>query len=42
MQKRLKDMQAWISGIRRDQTAVRANAKILELQEDGCSRSTLS
>ncbi len=35
MQKALKDMLAWISGIRRDQTSVRANAKILELQEDG-------
>ena len=35
MQKALKDMLAWISGIRRDQTAVRANAKILELQPDG-------
>ena len=35
MQKALKDMLAWISGIRRDQTAVRATAKILELQEDG-------
>jgi phosphoadenosine phosphosulfate reductase len=35
MQKALKDIKAWISGIRRDQTAVRANAKILELQEDG-------
>jgi phosphoadenosine phosphosulfate reductase len=35
MQRALKDMQAWITGIRRDQTAVRANAKILELQEDG-------
>jgi phosphoadenosine phosphosulfate reductase len=35
MQKALKDIRAWISGIRRDQTAVRANAKILELQEDG-------
>ncbi|MGE5463809.1 MAG: phosphoadenylyl-sulfate reductase [Syntrophothermus sp.] len=35
MQRALQDMQAWISGIRRDQTAVRANAKILELQEDG-------
>lgn len=35
MQKALKDMQAWISGIRRDQTAVRAQARILELQEDG-------
>ena len=35
MQKALKDMKAWISGIRRDQTAMRAHAKILELQEDG-------
>src|SRR5215211_8049335 len=35
MQKALKDMQAWISGIRRDQTSVRASAKILELQEGG-------
>jgi phosphoadenosine phosphosulfate reductase len=35
MQQALKDVRAWISGIRRDQTAVRANAKILELQEDG-------
>jgi phosphoadenosine phosphosulfate reductase len=35
MQKALKDVKAWISGIRRDQTAVRAQAKILELQEDG-------
>jgi phosphoadenosine phosphosulfate reductase len=35
MQKALKDMLAWISGIRRDQTAVRASAKILELQNDG-------
>jgi phosphoadenosine phosphosulfate reductase len=35
MQKALKDMKAWISGIRRDQTSVRARAKILELQEDG-------
>lgn len=35
MQKALKDMKAWISGIRRDQTSVRAQAKILELQEDG-------
>src|SRR6266545_3163497 len=35
MQKALKDMKAWISGIRRDQTTVRAHAKILELQEDG-------
>ena len=35
MQKALKDVQAWISGIRRDQTSVRAQARILELQEDG-------
>jgi len=35
MQRALKDMQAWISGIRRDQTPVRAQAQILELQEDG-------
>jgi len=35
MQKALKDLKAWISGIRRDQTSVRANAKILELQDDG-------
>jgi phosphoadenosine phosphosulfate reductase len=35
MQKAMKDMLAWISGIRRDQTAVRAKARILELQDDG-------
>jgi len=35
MQTAMKDMLAWISGIRRDQTAIRAKAKILELQEDG-------
>ncbi len=35
MQRGIKDMLAWISGIRRDQTAIRAQAKILELQEDG-------
>ena len=35
MQKALKDMKAWVSGIRRDQTAVRAHAKILELQPTG-------
>ncbi len=35
MQNALKGFKAWISGIRRDQTAVRANAKILELQDDG-------
>jgi phosphoadenosine phosphosulfate reductase len=35
MQRALQDMKAWITGIRRDQTTVRANAKILELQDDG-------
>lgn len=35
MQKAMKDMLAWISGIRRDQTATRAHARILELQKDG-------
>lgn len=35
MQKAMKDLLAWISGIRRDQTPERAKAKILELQEDG-------
>lgn len=35
MQSALQNYQAWISGIRRDQTAVRASAKILELQSDG-------
>jgi phosphoadenosine phosphosulfate reductase len=35
MQKAMKEMLAWISGIRRDQTALRAKASILELQEDG-------
>lgn len=35
MQKALKDVKAWITGIRRDQTSVRAHARILELQEDG-------
>lgn len=35
MQTALQNYKAWISGIRRDQTAVRANAKILELQNDG-------
>ncbi len=35
MQKALKDIKAWISGIRRDQTAVRAEANILELQDNG-------
>jgi phosphoadenosine phosphosulfate reductase len=31
----LKDRLAWISGIRRDQTSVRAQAQILELNDDG-------
>lgn len=35
MQTALQNYKAWISGIRRDQTSVRANAKILELQGDG-------
>lgn len=35
MQRAMKDMLAWISGIRRDQTPERAKARILELQEDG-------
>lgn len=35
MQSSLKGIKAWISGIRRDQTEVRAHANILELQEDG-------
>jgi phosphoadenosine phosphosulfate reductase len=35
MQKALKDIKAWISGIRRDQTAIRSHAKILEIQNDG-------
>jgi len=35
MQTAMKDMLAWISGIRRDQTPERARSKILELQEDG-------
>ena len=35
MQAAMKGILAWISGIRRDQTAVRAKARILELQEDG-------
>jgi phosphoadenosine phosphosulfate reductase len=35
MQSALKGYKAWISGIRRDQTAVRAKAKFLELQGDG-------
>lgn len=35
MQTALKDLKAWISGIRRDQTPTRAKAKTLELQDDG-------
>jgi phosphoadenosine phosphosulfate reductase len=35
VQEALKTMKAWITGIRRDQTAVRAQARILELQPDG-------
>lgn len=35
MQNALRGYKAWISGIRRDQTSVRAKANFLELQEDG-------
>jgi phosphoadenosine phosphosulfate reductase len=35
MQKAVESVQAWISGIRRDQTGNRAHARILELQSDG-------
>lgn len=35
MQNALKGYKAWISGIRRDQTAIRAHANFLELQGDG-------
>lgn len=35
MQKAVDSVWVWISGIRRDQTAERAHAKILELQDDG-------
>jgi len=35
MQKAMHAVLAWISGIRRDQTPERANAKILEIQKDG-------
>lgn len=35
MQIALKGYRAWMSGIRRDQTAVRAKANFLELQDDG-------
>ena len=33
--KALGDLKVWISGIRRDQTEARAQAKILELQDNG-------
>jgi len=35
MQQALKGYKAWISGIRRDQTSIRAKAHFLELQENG-------
>jgi phosphoadenosine phosphosulfate reductase len=35
MQKALSGLRAWITGIRRDQTAERAHAHILELQSEG-------
>ena len=35
MQKALQGLQAWITGIRRDQTSTRAKAHILEMQADG-------
>lgn len=35
MQIALKGIKAWISGIRRDQTEARKQARILELQDDG-------
>jgi phosphoadenosine phosphosulfate reductase len=35
MQRALDSVWCWISGIRRDQTAVRAQAQILELQDNG-------
>ncbi|MFZ1041131.1 MAG: phosphoadenylyl-sulfate reductase [Anaerolineales bacterium] len=35
MQNALSGLRAWISGIRRDQTAERSRARILELQDDG-------
>jgi phosphoadenosine phosphosulfate reductase len=35
MQNALKGYKAWITGIRRDQTSVRAQASILEMQGDG-------
>lgn len=35
MQKAVEGLQAWLTGIRRDQTQNRSHAQILELQEDG-------
>ena len=35
MQKGVEGLRAWITGIRRDQTKQRAQARILELQPDG-------
>jgi phosphoadenosine phosphosulfate reductase len=35
MQKALRDLTAWITGIRRDQTTARSHARILELQPGG-------
>ncbi|HNT25880.1 MAG TPA: phosphoadenylyl-sulfate reductase [Anaerolineales bacterium] len=35
MQRALDGLRAWITGIRRDQTKTRAQARIVELQEDG-------
>lgn len=35
MQQGVEGLKAWITGIRRDQTAQRASARILELQPDG-------
>jgi phosphoadenosine phosphosulfate reductase len=38
MQAATRGLKAWITGIRRDQTAVRAGAKILEVKRDGLVR----
>jgi len=38
MQKAMEGLDAWITGIRRDQTANRAQAKILEYKRDGLLR----
>ena len=38
MQKAMEGLDAWIAGIRRDQTDNRANAKILEYKRDGLLR----